>query len=154
MAKVFVFGSNSTGFHGAGSAGYAMRGDSRNTWRQDAAFLKAMKAPEGHPDRIGKLAVFGIAEGFQTGLEGSSYAIVTVTRPGLRRSIPITKIREQLVTLWRFADTHPEYEFEMTLLGCGYAGYRAIEMLGVIRSIIAEFGLPDNILNSNCYSEG
>jgi hypothetical protein len=31
--EVFVFGSNSTGFHGA--AGLACWGDSRNTWRND-----------------------------------------------------------------------------------------------------------------------
>jgi hypothetical protein len=27
--KIFIFGSNGTGFHGAGSAGYAFRGESK-----------------------------------------------------------------------------------------------------------------------------
>jgi hypothetical protein len=38
--EVLVFGSNRSGFHGAGSAGLAFRGDSRNTWRSDPFFLR------------------------------------------------------------------------------------------------------------------
>ena len=84
--EVFVFGSNAQGFHGAGSAGYAMRGDTRNNWRQDKTFRRAMEAPVGHPDRVGKWAVFGVARGFSKGHEGISYAIQTIEKPGRKRS--------------------------------------------------------------------
>jgi hypothetical protein len=36
--EVFVFGSNRDGFHGAGSAGLACRGDASNSWRSDERF--------------------------------------------------------------------------------------------------------------------
>ena len=40
--EVFVFGSNFSAFHGAGAAGYAQRGDSKNTWRTDKKFQEAL----------------------------------------------------------------------------------------------------------------
>lgn len=126
--QVLVFGSNGQGFHGAGSAGLAMRGTASNTWRDDPQFLRAMRAPEGHPDRIGDRAVFGVARGFQTGRNGSSYAIQTVTRPGARRSISIQEIETQIDTLLAWASSHPTYEVLVTPIGCGYAGYTREEM--------------------------
>lgn len=125
---VFVFGSNGTGFHGAGSAGYAWRGVMANTWRSDNAFLKAMNSPVGSPDRIGKFAVFGVARGFQEGREGKSYAIQTVTRPGAKRSIPLEEIQSQIEELLVFAQQHPEWIFMVAPLGEGYAGYTKTEI--------------------------
>ena len=65
--QVFVFGSNATGFHGAGAAGLGLRGDHRNNWKKDETFRLAMRSPEGSPHRVGKWAVFGVARGFQQG---------------------------------------------------------------------------------------
>ena len=81
--EVFVFGSNGQGFHGAGTAGLALRGDARNNWRQDAWFLAASR---GENDGVGRWAVFGVARGFQQGRQGKSYAIQTVTRPARVRA--------------------------------------------------------------------
>lgn len=126
--EVFVFGSNSTGFHGAGAAGLACRGDSRNTWRTDTWFLKAMKAPVSSPDRIGKWAVYGVARGFQIGKEGKSYAIQTIVKPGLKRSTPLEEIKEQLLAMFEYAKSTPELDFLMTPVGAGLAGYTNKEM--------------------------
>ena len=92
--QVFVYGSNSTGFSGAGAAGLAVRGTSANTWRTDEWFLKAMRAPVGSPDRIGKWAVFGVARGWSQGREGMGYAIETIRHPGREwhRSVPLAEI--------------------------------------------------------------
>lgn len=102
--EIFVFGSNSGGFHGAGSAGMAMRGDSRNTWRNDPSFLLAMNSAKHSPDRIGKWAVFGVARGFQTGKEGSAYGIETIRRPGQLRSISLSEIQAQFQNLFSVAE--------------------------------------------------
>ncbi len=131
--EVFVFGSNGTGFHGAGSAGMAMRGDSRNNWRSDKEFCSHFQHNLGQPippdhDFRGKWAVFGVARGFQEGKEGKSYAIQTVTRPGIRRSIPLTSIFNQLLELKLFSYNHPEFTFLIARLGEGYAGYTEAEM--------------------------
>jgi len=145
--QTFVFGSNASGFHGAGSAGQAMRGDSRNTWRDDRAFLKAKSAPKGHPDRIGKWAVYGVARGHQVGREGQSYAIETITRPGEKRSTPLAVIQKQLGELLAFAASRPDLEILMTPVGCGYSGYSAQEMKACWDNALKTFGnLPENIV--------
>lgn len=126
--EVFVFGSNATGFHGAGSAGLACRGDNRNTWRTDPWFLKAMKAPVGSPDRIGKWAVYGVARGPQRGTQGKSYAIQTITRPGQLRTTPRSEIQEQILKLYEFTRSRPHLTFLITPIGEGYAGYTKAEM--------------------------
>lgn len=141
---VTVFGSNEDGFHGAGAAGLVMRGTSVNNWRSDSAFLLAMRSPVGSPHRIGQRAVFGIGRGFQTGHHGSSYAIATVTRPGLRRSISLTDIMGQLIAFIAFAALHPEMHFTILNIGTGYAGYSPQEM----ESLWSQITLPPNCVRT------
>lgn len=143
--QVFVYGANASGFHGAGAAGQAMRGDPKNTWRQDPAFLKAMRARPGSPDRIGKWAVFGVARGFQQGREGCSYAIETIERPGMRRSTPLETIKSQMMELLDFAKTRPELEFLMTPVGGNLAGYTHSELAKIWKEATQAKGLPPNI---------
>ena len=146
--NVFIFGSNLGGFHGAGSAGLAMRGEAKNTWRTDQRFLRAMKAPKGtkgDDDRKGLRAVYGVAEGLQRGTEGLGYGVPTVVRPGAKRSIPLEKIGESLKKLWLCAAEHPEYDFTYTPLGCGYAGYTPEEMLATVRAVMKEVPTPKNL---------
>lgn len=131
--EVFVFGSNLSGFHGAGAAGLAMRGNPDNTWRLDEAFLDAAEAPEGSPERVGKWAVFGVGEGFQRGKEGCSYAIPTVTRAGSKRSISLNEILGSLIKLSEFATQHPELTFYCCIMSGGYNGYSYQEIMGLYR---------------------
>ncbi len=139
--QIFVFGSNATGFHGAGAAGYACRGDHRNNWRKDEWFLSAMKAPVGSPERIGKWAVFGIARGAQRGKEGLSWAIQTIIKPGQKRSLPLEDIDAQIHELVHFATNSPDTEFLVTPIGEGYAGYTRDEM----DSLWEQYLIPPNI---------
>lgn len=141
--QVFVFGSNSTGFHGAGAAGLACRGDSRNNWRSDEWFLLAKRSPVGSPARIGKWAVFGVARGFQEGSEGKSYAIETIVRPGWKRSIPLSDIFMQLFRFIQFVKIYPEYEFLVAKFGCHYAGYTVAEIAGLFVEIS---DIPNNVI--------
>ena len=143
--QVFVFGSNSQGFHGAGAAGFACRGDASNNWRTDLWFLQAMQSLVGSPDRIGKWAVYGVARGFQVGREGKSYAIQTVARPGQRRSVSILDIKNQIIEFWKFAKANPELEFLVSALGEGYAGYSKSEMDQVWDSTKASLGDLPNV---------
>jgi hypothetical protein len=146
--QIFVFGSNATGFHGAGSAGMAMRGDSKNTWRTDPVFLRAKSVPAGHADRVGKWAVYGVARGFQKGREGMSYAIETIVRPGERRSTPLRAIKAQFDELLAFAKANPQYEILMTPVGCGYSGYTTSEMQTIWGEAVAKAGgVPENVKN-------
>lgn len=142
--EVFVFGSNSTGFHGAGAAGMAMRGDASNSWRQDSDFLLAKSAPPGHSNRIGKWAVYGEARGFQEGKEGKSYAIETILHPGELRSVSRRDIYSQLIELVEYAKSHPELKFIITEIGSNYAGYTSEEMQVVWDELEKRHGIPTN----------
>lgn len=148
---IFVFGSNEQGFHGAGSAGYAFRGESENTWRQDKFFLNAIEAHKHGIETIGKRAIFGRSHGFMRGTEGASYGICTITRPGTKRSISRHEIAKQLRELWRYAKIHSDLTFWMTPIGCGYSGYTATEMQEIINWLGKTESHPPNIMNINCY---
>ena len=133
--EVFVFGSNLSGFHGAGAAGFALRGTSQNTWRTDSWFLQAMKSniPE---DKIGMYAVYGVSKGFMTGRYGSSYAIQTIVRPGLKRSISLTEIEQQVKEFLLFAQANPKLTFYVTAIGCDLAGYYAHEIAPMFKQAL------------------
>lgn len=143
--EVFVFGSNASGFHGAGAAGLACRGERKNSWRHDEWFLQAMRAEPGSPDRVGKWAIYGQAKGFMQGREGKSYAIVTIKKPGEKRSVSRREIYSQLIELWDFIKSHPEYNFLITPLGEGLAGYTSEEMKVVWDYLFQNYGFPFNV---------
>ena len=145
--QVFVFGSNKSGFHGAGAAGFALRGESRNNWRQDKWFLKAMKSERKSFDRIGKWAVYGIGRGFQKGKYGNSYAIQTIERPGMKRSTSLEVIYCQLQKLVRFAKINNELEFLVVgKLGANLSGWSLSKMKEVFKKLYVINILPDNII--------
>lgn len=143
--QVFVFGSNATGFHGAGAAGLAFRGTAENTWRTDKKFRAAM-LHDSEEFRIGKWAVFGVSRGLQKGTEGMSYAICTILKPGVKRSMPIYGITLQFVRLIDCARQNPSLEFLMTEVGSSHAGYTREEMLGAWEAATIRFArLPANL---------
>lgn len=128
MADVFVFGTNARGFHGAGAAGFAMLGIHGNKWsttKVPGTDKYLDQVPDGTK---GVLAVKGQAIGLMEGTKGFSYGIMTVTKPGARRSVPIDKIEGQLSALAAFAAEHPEHTFHLTAIGTGYAGYTIEEI--------------------------
>lgn len=128
--EVYVYGSNTQGFHGAGTAGWAFaRCKDGGDWRFDPAFQKAIHSPAGSEHRVGRWAVFGVGHGPQTGREGKSYAITTVTRPGARRSIPRDELVVQMTHFLQHAVDHPGLRFLITPIGTGNAGWTHDEIL-------------------------
>ena len=135
--QVFVFGSNLQGFHGAGAAGYASFGEHGNVWRKHNYAQK----PSGWK---GEWNQKGVASGPQEGTHGKSYAIPTVTRPGAKRSIPLTDIRNSVKNLMAYAASMPHLEFLVVYTGNSHNlnGYTAQEMA----STFAFPDIPQNIL--------
>jgi hypothetical protein len=133
--QVFVFGSNLSGFHGAGSAGFASFGVAGNHWRE----FDYDKKPNGWR---GKWNVKGVAEGFQKGTEGSSYAIPTVTKAGVKRSRSPEDIQESIRKFYVFALQWPTLEFyvaQENKMGLnGYTPEEMAKMWGWIK-------IPDNV---------
>lgn len=132
---VFVFGSNAQGFHGAGTAGFAMRGDFANNWRQDKRFLTAVAKGRGAQ---GLYATLGVARGFQRGTLGASYAVCTCTKPGARLSVPVVDIVTQTQDLVDFMRAHPDWTFALTPFGCGYSGHSQTDMWPLWSYCLAE----------------
>ncbi len=102
--RIFVFGSNLSGIHGAGAALYA---------RQHHG------------------AVLGVG----VGRTGQAYALPTkgqnTARPGQRAVLPVLPLQQISVhaNLFRlYAQDHPQLEFQLTAVGCGYAGYSAAQI--------------------------
>lgn len=102
--EVFVFGSNLNGFSGAGSAGFASFNELGNVWRK-------YKYDEWPLGKKGCWNVKGVAEGFQKGEIGMSYAIPTVTKAGSRRSIPLERIEQSILSFYAFAISTPKLKF-------------------------------------------
>lgn len=136
--QVFVFGANLQGFHGAGSAGYASFGVPGNRWRE---FDYASK-PVGWQGLWNKKGFIYL----QQGREGRSYGLPTVVRAGARRSLPGSRLMNEIARLYDEADYFPSMEF---LVAQGHKpglnGYSAEEMAGFFAR--ANNGLiPENIL--------
>lgn len=108
--SIFVFGSNRQGRHGKGAALAAVR-------------------------------EHGAYYGQATGLQGSSYAIVTKDlRRGLaHRKVTLQEIRQQVERLIDLAVMYPEWEFNVTAIGCGLAGFKPEKIAPMFA------GAPDNV---------
>ena len=102
--EVFQFGSNKSGFSGAGSAGFATFNKAGNVWR-------AEKYDEWPHGKKGCWNVKGISEGFMKGTCGRSYAIPTVTKPGAKKSISIADIKLSIMSFYAFALAEQQLKF-------------------------------------------
>lgn len=98
--QIFVFGSNTAGVHGKGAAKTAR-------------------------DK------FGAQKGVAEGRTGNCYAIPTRIYIGRDdehwkvrfEPVPLLEIHRSIHRFFNYANAHPELEFLMTKIGCGYAGY-------------------------------
>lgn len=136
--QVFVFGSNLSGFHGAGSAGFASFGVTGNKWRD----FDYGNLPNGWK---GKWNVKGVGIGIQYGTEGKSYALPTVTKAGQGKSLTHEEIKSNISDLYNFAKKNPELEFLIAYRNDGSQllnGYSCEEMADMFSSFI----IPINII--------
>jgi hypothetical protein len=121
-SKIFVFGSNLAGRHGAGAALWA---------------------------RQNRGAVYGVGEGL-TGqsyaLPTKDEHIKTLS---LRR---IGEYVEYVGQFIDFAEQHPDLVFELTPIGCGLAGYSPEEIAPMFKKVPNNVELPEvfiNVLNTS-----
>ena len=142
--QVFVFGSNTFGFHGGGSAGFATF-NHVTTWRKENYHLQ----PCGYK---GCWNEKGVAEGIQHGTKGMSYAIPTVVRPGQKRSISKEDISKSIKKLYKFADFNSSTEFLIayTADGKNLNGYSNQEMADMFYN---DGDVPDNIVFESGFND-
>jgi hypothetical protein len=136
--QVFVFGANTAGGHGGGTAGLAQRGVAKSNY---TALPKGTK---------GKWAEYGIIDQLMEGTEGKSFGIVTkaatVTgtrlKIGSKRSVTLERIEQSINALIETANNNPKLEFLVTKFGTNMAGFTIAEMKGLLENK----SLPDNII--------
>jgi hypothetical protein len=132
-----VFGSNQDGFHGGGTAGILYANDSRAYKKQD---IKG----KGLRVEVGK------AKGFQTGTEGSSYALQTVTDWKLsmsdpKRQVPKAEIIEQIKDMYDYYKKNSNRKAYVlyTTEGKNLNGYTSLEMAEMFASAGP---IPSNVI--------
>lgn len=85
---------------------------------------------------------FGAVYGQGEGLQGHSYAIPTKDRDLL----PLSKesILEAVERFLEHAREHPEYNYEVTDIGCGYAGYTPEEIAPMFKNRPKNVNISEN----------
>ena len=149
--QVFVFGSNwnektqTGGFHGAGSAGFASFGESGNVWRK-FDYANKQKGWKG------KWNVKGEGLGLQEGTEGKSYALPTITHAGAKQSLSKEKIKEYIKDLYAYASNYSDLEFLIAYRDDGSRllnGYSVEDMA----EMFSAFPIPENIVFEDQFSK-
>ena len=116
--QIFVFGSNRRGRHGSGAAKVAL-------------------------DKYGAIYGQGI------GLQGQSYGIPTKYEGKMIKSdtLELGVIQFYVDGFLRFARENPQYEFMVTAIGCGLAGYSPDEIAPMFIGRPGNVKLPEEFLN-------
>lgn len=79
---------------------------------------------------------YGAIYGQGVGPQGNSYAIPTKDRK--LRVLPLEQIARHIIDFLTYAGEHPELQFNVTDVGCGYAGYGPDEIAPLFKQA------PDN----------
>ncbi len=108
--RIFVFGSNLSGIHGAGAAATAF-------------------------EHYGAKWKRGV------GPMGQSYAIPT--KDTKLHTLPLRLIQPYVKSFLVYADEHTEFEFFVTRIGCGLAGYHDAEISPMFRGATLNVELPN-----------
>ena len=120
---IFVFGSNEAGIHGAGAALFALRNR-------------------------------GARLGLPFGLEGRSFAVPTKGKrripngPGGGRRyevgdpLSLAEIKRYVDSFLWHAEKNPDETFQVTAIGCGYAGFRNEQMAPLFADSPANCRMP------------
>lgn len=82
---------------------------------------------------------FGAKWGQGLGLQGQSYALPTKNHD--IHTLPLSEIEKYVNIFLRFAQQHPQFEFLVTKIGCGHAGYTEAEIAPLFKGKV----IPDNV---------
>jgi hypothetical protein len=136
--EVFVFGANTAGGHGGGTAGLAQRGTASSNYTALPIGTK------------GKWSEYGVVDKLMQGTEGKSFGIVTKAatisgtslKIGAKRSVPLSRIEESINALIKTANENPNLKFLVTKFGTNMAGFSEQEM----KSLLENKTLPNNVI--------
>jgi hypothetical protein len=94
----------------------------------------------GAGSALAALEEHGAILGQGEGLQGNSYAIPTKNK--YMRVMSLDKIETYVVEFRQFAIDHPEMEFNVVAIGCGFAGYTPEDMAPMFTDMPENVKLP------------
>lgn len=117
MRQIFVFGSNVEGRHGKGAA---------------------LEARKKHGAKYGQAR----------GLQGNSYAIVTkeLRKHDIYTKPTISSIRDEVETFLQFAKDHRDWNFIVSPIGCGLAGFTPGQIAPLFKGYPYNVHLPPEFI--------
>lgn len=86
----------------------------------------------------------GAVMGQGVGHAGTSYALPT--KDERIQTLPLEIIETYLADLVEVATSHPDDTYFLTPVGCGLAGYKKEDILGLLRSIDQVTPIPKNLV--------
>ena len=112
------------------------------TLKENQVFVFGSNANGNHAGGAARQAVesFGAIMGQAKGLQGNSYAIVTLDKD--MQKVSLEYILQQLNDLNLFAEQHKDKEFLLTLIGCGIAGFSVED----IKNQVCQVNWEDNVI--------
>jgi hypothetical protein len=95
-----------------------------------------------HGKGAAKIALnkYGARYGVGRGLQGQSYALPT--KDFEVNTLSLVDIEAEIFTFLNFADNNRQYEFIVTKIGCGLAGYKVEQ----IAKLFAKWCIPINVI--------
>ena len=93
----------------------------KNNKREIFVFGSNLAGRHGKGGALFALKHHGAMYGNPVGLQGNSYAIPT--KDENLKTLSLDTIRIYIVTFLMYADMHPEFQFNITKVGSGLAGY-------------------------------
>jgi len=90
---------------------------------------------------------FGAVYGQAVGIQGQSYAIPTLGFDF--EKISLTEIRYYVDLFFNYAYNHPQFEFLVTKIGCGIAGYDISEIAPLLLNPFKNIILPEEFIDFN-----
>jgi len=94
----------------------------------------------GAGSALAALEEHGAILGQGEGLQGNSYAIPTKNK--YMRVMSLDKIETYVVEFRQFAIAHPEMDFNVVAIGCGFAGYTPEDMAPMFDDMPENVKLP------------
>ena len=92
------------------------------------------------------LEKFGAVYGQAFGSQGQSYAIPTLGFDF--EKISLTEIKLYIDLFFNYAFNHPQYEFLVTKIGCGIAGYKISEIAPLLLNPFKNIVLPKEFVET------
>jgi hypothetical protein len=124
MEKIFVFGSNLAGRHGAGAALFAKDRRGANYCQGEGLQGQSYAIP----------------------IKDGRNRSIPMTHPS--QVLPLEQIEEGVQRFIRFTNSRPDLQFELTPVGCGKAGFRPDQIAPFFRDAPPSCPLPIEFLQA------